>query len=56
MIFSRTSAGTARTWGNSVHSNAFRRTFLRQRFGESVDTGLRGGVVDLSVLPGLAID
>src|SRR5262249_4603933 len=30
--------------------------FLGQRFGETVDSRLGGGVVDLSVLPGLAVD
>ena len=33
-----------------------RGAFLRQRLGEAVDARLRGGVVDLAVLAGLAVD
>src|SRR3546814_2509935 len=32
------------------------RPFLGQRLGEAVDAGLGGGIVDLAVLSGLAVD
>ena len=39
-----------------VDGDAELRAFLRQRLGEAVDARFGGGVVDLAVLPGLAVD
>src|SRR5579859_1615502 len=39
-----------------VDGHAELGAFLRQRFGEAVDTGLGGGIVDLAVLAGLPVD
>src|SRR6185369_996646 len=39
-----------------IHRHTGARAFLRQRLGETVDPGLRSGIIDLAVLPGLAVD
>src|SRR5665213_18129 len=41
---------------DGVDGDALAGAFLRQRLGEAVDAGFGGGVVDLAVLPGLAVD
>src|SRR5205085_9105696 len=41
---------------DSVDRHAGTRAFLRQRLGEAVDARLGGGIIDLPVLPGLAVD
>src|SRR5580658_5460756 len=41
---------------NRVYGDAESRTLLRQRLGEPVDARLGGRVVDLAILPGLAVD
>src|SRR5208282_6365895 len=40
---------------DGVDGHALARAFLRQRLGEAVDARFGGGVVDLAVLPGLAV-
>ena len=39
-----------------VDGHAVARAFLRQRLGEAVDARLGGGIIDLAILPGLAVD
>jgi hypothetical protein len=39
-----------------VDGDADARAFLRQRLGEAVDAGFGGGVIDLAILAGLAVD
>src|SRR6185369_9953987 len=39
-----------------IHRYPGARAFLRQRLGEAMDPGLRRGIIDLAVLPGLAVD
>src|ERR1041384_2026547 len=41
---------------DGIDCDAARGAFLRQRLGETMDTGFRGGVVYLAVLPRLAVD
>ncbi|CAH2604874.1 protein of unknown function [Rhodovastum atsumiense] len=41
--------------GNGIDGDVVARAFLRQRLGEAVDAGFRRGVVDLAVLPRLAV-
>src|SRR3546814_5991768 len=39
-----------------VHRDPGARAFLRQRLGEAVDARFGGGVIDLAILPRLAVD
>src|ERR1051326_8423565 len=39
-----------------IYGDALGRTLLSQRLGETVDARFRGSVVDLAVLPRLAVD
>ena len=62
-IFSSTSArhrgdhvGVDIAGRDRVDGDAGARAFLRQRLGEAVDAGLGGGIIDLAVLAGLAVD
>src|SRR5207248_3469173 len=48
--------GVAIARRHGIAGDAACRTLLRQCFGEAVDAGFGGRVVDLSVLPGLAVD
>ena len=44
------------TGGDRVDGDAIFRAFLRQRLCEAVDARLGGGIVDLAILAGLAVD
>ena len=41
---------------DGVDGDTFGSTFLGQGFGETVDPGFGGRIVDLAVLPGLSVD
>src|SRR6476646_7812630 len=41
---------------DGVYRDPARGAFFRQRFCKAVNAGFGGGVIDLAVLPGLAVD